>query len=448
MNPRCQDYRGSLVPHLRGELTPLEDQRTAAHLRNCDDCSLVLDDLNLGFLQAKGWLPSVTDAHMGRLNGRLMPFVQAARSRQRRRNTVASLSTVSAMAASVALWFAWPGEGLPLSEAVTPVTPVTSVTMVQWGQPIVMEEAVEVVHAAPSAFLRVISSGVWDGRVEGSARNSEIRMTRGFGVFAFRGGKGRTLVIEAPGGRIEVVGTRFFVEHDMGRTSVGVGEGKVRVRTQREQIYLRTGEIVSFDVSGHRIAGVEPRAAAYLDDPYLLQLENKAGRRAARKRRARRRAWGPVLDFGTQTAEVIAIEAVEDGTALLDALETAESLASGGEMAAAAQKYRAIARDPRPSFALYKPLARYERARLLGLHLGEVARARQILQRLVAGQPGEVQRQAVLALCELDLEDQPCAAAQCLQQLLREHGADFEVTTEADRLFRHWGLSGIECGQE
>jgi hypothetical protein len=62
-----------------------------------------------------------------------------------------------------------------------------------------------------------------------------------------------------------------------------------------------------------------------------------------------------------------------------------------------------------------------------------------MLGRLASGAPGEVSRQAALAMCELELKTDRCQARRCLEGL-----GQGELAGEARQLIARWGLEACE----
>lgn len=288
-----------------------------------------------------------------------------------------------------------------------------------------------------SLHLRVVASATWDGRIDGNARDLRIYMTAGFAVFAFEGGKGRRMRVETPDIIVEVVGTRFFVEVASDGTHVGVAEGRVRVTTDGEVTTLRVGDSLRLPVAPDAQRMV-PVARSYLDDDFLAEHAFQKARRK-RARRTRRKNLAELDELFASLGDM------DSGRAksMLKQLQAAEDLAQMGQFRDAIETYREIARAA--SDFSYRDLALHEMARIMAFDLGEIRQARSTLRHLAKGAQGEVRRQATIALCELDLKARPCEAAACLQELIDGPDADFEVSREAQWLFRHWGLGGMSC---
>ena len=128
---------------------------------------------------------------------------------------------------------------------------------------------------------------------------------------------------------------------------------------------------------------------------------------------------------------------------LLVQLERAESLTAAGAYPQALAIYAGCTRDQGAERA-YADLCRYETARIYGFAQGAPARARPIFERLARTGEGEVRRQAMLALCELDRETSPCNAVDCLGRVTKNPDADQALRHEALRLSERWARN-LDC---
>jgi hypothetical protein len=433
MSQSCEQHRDTMVAFLRGELGPLERRRVEAHLDNCDDCTTLRGELELGLEAAAAWHPELPAERLDDLIARLIPYME----RRGARRTFRPGWAVASLAAAAALLIALGGvilsrRSVPEPEPAVAVAP----------EPVPLEPVVAPVqHAEPAPWLRVVTPAGWDGKVTRDGRAVEIAMQHGFVAVSFVGGRGRKVRVRAPNATVDVVGTRFFVEiGDGGATHVGVAEGRVRLTGGRGTVEVAAGQTLSIDAGG---LGVRPEtplvASRHLDDAYLL--EHRAEVAAARRTR---RVAPLVLDMKDTD---LAIEAgAPDSSEMLALLERAEELALDGRAREAAEIYDACMTSSGASFAPYRALCSFELARLIGFQLGEPARARRIFIRLIREAPAEVERQAQLALCELDLASEPCLAAACLRNVAGRSGADATLRREAERLLERWGLEDRGCG--
>ncbi len=420
---RCAEHRALLVAYVRHELPPLDERHVAAHLVNCAACAGVEARLAGGLQAAASWEPELPPERLAELTARLTPFMPAPRERSWWPAALGALGMAAAAAALLVLLR--PQAHVPVAVDAPPQLVLAPAT------PIVQ-------RTVPVPHMHVVSGGGWDGAVRVDGAHLHVRASRGFAVFQFEGGEGRRLRIEAPGAVVEVVGTRFFVEVAQERTLVGVASGKVRVLAGGASYLLTAGESGSFGAGGRRVA-VSAAAASWLDDPFLLDAEAQASpRRVMKKSRATLRRELDEL-FAPSEKEISA-------GMVLEQLQRAEDLERRGELKAAEAMLRAIANDPRPGFDPFRDLARYEIARLEGFGYGYVESARASMRRLSERAGGEVQRQATLALCELDLANDPCRSRACLMQLIE--GSDFELGQEAEQLLDHWRLRAAACGDD
>lgn len=423
-----------MVAYVRGELGALERQRIAAHLGNCDDCASLRLELALGLEAATTWKPQLSGEQLETLVARLVPYMERP---SRRRRLRLGWAVVSLAAAAVVL-MALGGVALVLRSGPA-LEPAVAVAVAPAQVP--LEPVVgKVLRMEPVPWLRLVAPAGWGGVVTRTGRTVEVVLEHGFVAASFVGGRGRKVRVRAPGAVVEVVGTRFFVEVGAGgATHVGVAEGHVRLIGERGALQIAAGESVSISADGSRVDPQALAAAAeYLNDGYLLEHRVEVAS-------PRRRQRAPQLALDSRDVDPEVETGTEERTDVLALLERAEELVLEDRAPDAAKIYDACATGKGDSFAPYRALCSFELARLLGFQLGEPARARRMFRQLAGKAPAEVQRQAQLALCELDLAAQPCSAAACLAAVAERSGADVTLRREAGRLLERWGLQDLSC---
>ena len=317
-------------------------------------------------------------------------------------------------------------------------------------------EEVEAVRQDVGEHLRWVHNKRWRGAFRHQGSEFFLRLDEGWGAFAFAGGEGRRLEVQAPAARVEVVGTRFWVSVGaQGQTEVAVAEGMVRVWPSRgaSSLELRSGQMLSIDVQGdlERMAHGSGQALSWrmLNDSYLLGASRHepqpvkkvlATRGRGTERKLKHRALQP---GGRRRAE-----RAETGRDALAALERAEQLLLSGDVGAAEKAYQGLAgRYPKGRLQRYGALARLALARLWAFERQRTAEARELLESLARSDGAEIGRQARITLCEIDLEEEPCAARLCLQTLRDGPRTDFELAREVDRLLKRWALEDLSCGR-
>ncbi len=407
-----------LMEYALGELDPLKSQRVETHVERCDACRALLDEYAASFGAARDWDPEVPAVDLDRMVARLQPYMEP-----RPRRVVWWGAGVAAMAAAaaVAMFVLKPAEA-PAPEP-SPGVLQASRTMEVPDLPEPAEPAPPVVkRSQPTEHLRVVASEDWNGRVkQESPKKTRVKVTRGFAVMSFEGGRGRSLEIEAPEVSIEVVGTRFYVEtHPGADTVVGVVSGKIKVRSHGEERTLEAGQAQAFGVHGPKpaeeIASTDHHADDFLDyepTPPPAKPKPKPTKKVTRPKPKPAPQPDPM-------------------TSLLKA----QSLVREGRHAAAAGIYTEALTYTTGEM---QNVVRYERARLWALHLDNVEAAEKELAALASGR-GEVAVQAALTLCELDRAASPCRSRACLEAL-SDRGID-----EAQKTLQRWGLDRFECG--
>lgn len=435
MTQRCEQHREQLIAFVRGELEPLVSERLDAHLGHCTDCTDLHDDLVVSLSGAAAYAPELEPKRLDQMMTRLVPYMERRGSRTSWRFTWALAPAVAALLLVIAgAWMIFslraPAETMPVAMAVVP------------AEPLMIEPLVpQVIRAEPAPFARLVARTDWGGHVQRQGRRVTMQMARGFVAVSFAGGRGRKLRISTPAVTVDVVGTRFFVEiDDDGRTHIGVAEGKVRVRSDVRSGFVAAGEVRTITIDGRWIdAGGSSAAAPFLDDPYLT--EHQAPDELAAVRQPR-----PKQESEEEVASVKIFNEPQSSNILAE-LERAEELASAGRMEAAVAIYRDCAADRSTDHDPYRALCGLELGRLVGFELGRLEQARSIFDRLIGSGTPEIDRQASLARCELDLNADPCRAAACLSRVAGSAGGDATLRDEAARLLRRSGLADRQCAE-
>jgi transmembrane sensor len=203
--------------------------------------------------------------------------------------------------------------------------------------------------------------------------NIELALAGGLASFDVVPNKQRTFVVAAGPIQIRVVGTMFEVERSHDRVRVSVSEGKVAVRTPQGQVFVPSGQSISFDRAGDRLADVPGRSEA-------------AARSSAPRERGRRAvasepsvaapvvSWRSLCQSGDYDAAYRLLEQGEvvdsDPAALMDAADAARF--SDHEQASVAY-LRRVLRDHRASPVA--PLAGFTLGRVLLERLGQPSEA-------------------------------------------------------------------------
>lgn len=394
----CADHRTRALDFVLDDLPPLERVRMEAHLDRCDGCRELTDRLNKAFAAARRWPPELGEQEMENLILRLEPYYLREEPRGGFGKFVFA---AAALTAAIAVTTTGSKDQQPLTEALA-----EPIARAKVHVPVVERAQAQIVRSSPRPFVKVVAGNGWDGKVGGaSARSTSILMSRGFAMIDFQGGEGRKLWVGAPNASIEVVGTRFYVDTaPNGLTTIGVISGKIVVSNGETRSAIAAGEKRTF---GGAAPSSRSEAEKFAEDPFL----------------------------GRHKAPAAAVAAPIDPLA---ELAIAERLARENNPRAALAKYDALLTTVGPTSPL-GPLVRYERARLLAFTLGERARGESELRAVAGADRGEASLQAKLSLCEIQLADDRCAAASCLEDLrAREHGA---LSTEIDRLFQKLHLS-------
>lgn len=411
----CRGPRALLMDYALGELDPLKMQRVETHVQRCEECSSLLARYRTAFDSARSWEPRIDDSEIDQMVDRLTPYMEAGRPRRVPYYVGAGIGALAAAAAAVFFTTRTDSIGSP-SPAAAPIAATRTMTIPEpESEP---EPTVEpVVRQRPTRHLRVVASKTWNGAIQKKSKKlTKVKMTKGFAVMSFEGGRGRKLEIEAPDVTIEVIGTRFYVEAKPGEpTVVGVVSGKVRVRSKKgdEQI-LEAGKASAFDASGAKPVDSVRSTAHHADD--FLEYE------PTKPKPPKRRAVAPKPPPPKKADP-------------MDVLLEAERLVREGENAAAAAAYTKAIESGAGSMA---PLMRYERARLWAFKMKRPNAARAELAKL-AKTKGEVAVQAALTLCEMQRSREPCRAKECLDDLAKSGVGEAEKTIE------RWHLDRFEC---
>ncbi len=493
---RCELIGADLYAHSAGDsLSLLAQQRLDGHLENCTGCQQTQEALSVGLEAAQQWQSQEPD--LQHLNQRLQPYIEAANGRNQFSTTLqpsvvwlGAIAAVILLAIGAGSWALVDGRTQP--NADLQASAYDDLTL-DFGENVAGLEnptnASPVVRAQPHSKLRWLSGLGWDGALRQSGSSFTVKMSRGFGVFSFTGGEGRSLSIATADGLVEVVGTRFYVQRRPGTgTQVGVASGKVLVTAGGSTQLLVAGDRITF-LSGAK--GFVVRSGdgnrpwegdGAKNDLFLLgehdwdaswwsqadardvgaaamhSFDEIAGDEAVERRdSSQQRGISDGRRNRRQTQNSRGEISADAMAAAMRSFDEAEALASGGDYRAALGRYHRIARSPAAAFVPYRGISRLEAARIVGFHLGRVAQGRRMLKRIVRVHDGEVRNQAQISLCELFLEpvgalgggvenalgsdeDQgdSCAALSCLGKIMRD--AQPLVAQEAGRIMRRKNL--------
>lgn len=407
MSMTCTRYREVMVPHLCGELEPLERARLESHLGHCQSCARVREELAAGLSAARDFAPVLAPAHLERLVARLGPYTEA---RPASRPWLWALAAASLVLLAAAL--------LTLRTA-----PVAAPGIAREGPPLAPPvAAAALLRQEPSPWVRLLSSSDWDGRVESAGRATEITLRRGLVAVAFAGGQGRSLRVHLGPRTLAVVGTRFVVERDATTTFIAVAEGTVRLHGADLSLLLPAGSRREILADGTvREAAERAPCRDALAEAFLTTL---------------------VAPPPPRSRVALARLSGED---VAEQLARAEELVTAAQLDAAETIYTACVEDPDPAYTPFRELCRLHLARLYGFHLGRADAARALLQTLAASAPDEVGREAALTECELELRVSPCRAKACLERLVARSPDEPELGGEAQRLLGRWGLAARSC---
>ena len=425
-NP-CAELRQDMVAFVSGELEPLVKARLEAHLAHCPACRELEVELGRGLEAAQHYEPTLDAEHRRRLEARLSPYIEAQTGRRAQLLAWSGIGLVAVSLLLVAGVLTW---GLRFRTG-TP-TPVAEPSPLMAVVPLPVAPAAPAVERSePTPFVRLVTGGGWDGKLQVEDRKLTLTASRGFVAASFNGGHARSLRVVTPAAVVEVVGTRFLVEVTSDATTVAVADGRVRVKAGKVVRSVAAGDLVTLAASGEGLAAAEPTGRPFLEDPYLL-THHAAGTPAAVVKKPGKEA------------------APKEMWPVLDQIEQAEALVNKGQLEAALTIYQSCVADAAEAYAPYRQLCRLEMARLLGFRLGKTERARDILQRLVREERGEVGRQAALANCERDLKANPCRAIACLADVVEATGSEPELKREAERLAARWseGAPGCKLGDK
>jgi hypothetical protein len=423
MTHPCTELRQDMVAFLTGELEPLAKARLESHLAHCAGCQSLRAELDRGLDAARHFEPELDAEHLRRLKARLSPYTE---SRVGEHSQLLAWGGISLVAVSLLLVVGVVIWGRHL-QPVAP-TPIVPIQVAKETAPLPVAPAPAVVaRSEPTPFVRLLTGGGWDGTVQVEDRKLSVRLSKGFVVTSFNGGRGRSLRLTTPSAVVEAVGTRFLVEVSAGgATTVAVADGKVRVTAGRVTRAVVGGELLTLDANGRALQPVEPKGRPFLEDAFLLEHHGLVGASAPAKK----------------TGELATLKEMWP---VLEQIEQAEALANKGQLEAALTIYQSCSTDAVEAYAPYRQLCRLEMARLLGFKLGKSERARDILGRLVREEHGEVGRQASLAICELDLKANPCRAIACLATVVDATRSEPELRGEAERLLRRWREGAPAC---
>ncbi len=434
MSLSCEHHAEDLVPYIRGDAAALVKTRLESHLQHCAACRRLHREMAMALAGAANLKPELKATELDRKVLRLSPYIEASRARQSQRHRPLAWLAVGTTTVAVLLAIALIAVYTPSREAV--VAPMPVAALAEMGvddDPFELDVAP--VHHQPTPHIRILAATLWDGQIETHGRRTMVRMTRGFAAISFVGGQRRRLIVQTPAASLEVVGTRFLVDvNDDGNVTVAVADGRVRVRnpqTPDKPVMLRAGTTLVATREGTWTKAQElPMSAAHLDDPYLTELHNasSSGERVRTPKNPTLQS-DPVM--GPQVSDV------------LEQLERAEQLATRDQPAAAVTIYESCADDEDPTYNPYRDLCRLQLARLLAFELGNQQRARALFELLV-GAPSDVGSEASLALCELDLESDPCQARACLTKLA-DLSSEPQLAREAKSLLGRWRLDSEVC---
>ncbi|MBN1962703.1 MAG: FecR domain-containing protein [Deltaproteobacteria bacterium] len=441
----CAQYQDELVAHAQRELKGLAAQRVNSHLAHCYNCRSIADSLNIAIATAKEEKYVVANSELTRLQQRLQPYVEAAdRQKRHARWSLSAILVASAVAALAAL-----------------------VVWVHQTQPF-MHDTTTLIATAPSPFVRVVSDVVTDGVTQGDQQHLIYNFTKGTVAFDFIGGQGRSLIVQTPLAHIRAVGTRFAVSlNDNESIIVAVGEGQVAIDNNTQHLLVSAGQQVLLDKTtiNAKMQNISAQMYSYLNNSYLtnhhevfanLQFATNADKSAGatmqvdgittiNKRKINKNMVAPAP---ARTAHVArsqgqnnfakTIKKIRHETSdFLPRLTQAEQMQQAGSYLKALAIYDECLRVAGLERSI-TDLCRFERARIYGFALGQSERAREVFVRLAKTGVGEVQKQAMLALCELQRALEPCAAVACLSQLVTARNTDNNLRREAKRLAKLW----------
>ena len=405
MNRICEGLRELMLDYALDELDGLKAARLEAHLVNCPSCRSLHTRLKEGLSAAREFEPHIDPADLERMVAQVAPLFRESRDRPRWRWF--ALAAAGAAAAGMGLVLQPPDEPFLPRGRVVEVLPTPSVE--------------PVVHKIFSSDLRAVASEDFDGtfeRVEGGP--DVLRMEKGFAVLDYTHVTTQPLWVYAPGVRVKVLGTRFFVEaRPSVGTAIGVIAGRVEVETKDRQEYLPAGTVRSFGEDSARTPSAEELwSTPYHRDPFLDRRKKPA------KTRSRHSSVAPVFS----------------PPEIAEGLATAEDLARQGRAVEALAVYGRLL-EHRGVTSEIRDLIRFERARARAI-MGDQRAACTTYDALVEGARGEVRVQAALSQCGCRKAHDPCKGIQCLDRLTT--GVVKGAEREATRLRRKWGR-GVTC---
>jgi len=377
---RCEDLLVDLVPHARGELDLLPSARMDAHTARCTVCRGAVTQLEEGIDAVRAWEPHISTDEIARLSALVAPEAP------RRAPPWWAIPIAAALLLTVQ-------NRVPelQHEPHVHVPKHTAIAFAHKTKP-----HLEVSKRELAPGIRAIASPDWNGQLVTRAEDEfEISATRGYAVFAFQGGHGRTLRVRAPDLEVEVVGTQLFVEVTPGQpTTVGVISGKVDVLRAGVPTRVLAGTMLRADrAHPSPIAPRNLRSAPYFADRFL-------GTHAS-----------PDLMAVLASAEAL-VRAHRDKDAEAELADLLPRTRGAEMMLVELDLARVIARDP---------LRREEAERRLG--------------DLAALATGEVRIQAALLRCELGKDR--CAARRCYEAI---------GGPEAARVLTRTRLANEQCG--
>lgn len=431
-NTRCSEIGELLMAYKApaAPLRPLERQRVAQHLDYCAACRRAGETLQLGLATARSPALDVPAEHLGILRSRLEPYIDNAAA-------VRSLSSRPALfggwgaglllgSGALLLWWAMSlgqasraeEQGLSPMVAVGERTPVEPDDEPSVQRPARRAIAGGLMRQRTAPGLRMLVDEDFRGALRGRRGRPTVEVDGGYAAFSFVAGPQRSLRVTTPHAVVEVVGTRFYVAVRDDQSYVGVTQGAVQVSWSGVAVRLAAGQELSVDQAGDHELLPAGEWASHAEGDYLRQLPRHA-RGSASETSGRRPVQDPMPLFAR-----------------------AESLAAGGDFAAALAVYAEVARAPHST--TITAMARYEAARLRGLKLGQVANARRTLRRLAQRAPREVRQLAALALCEVIHASDSCAGLRCLSRLKEDPLKDFGTQRQAAHLYTRW--TDPNCG--
>lgn len=414
MSRICEGLRELMLDHALEELDGLKAARLDAHLVNCRACRNLHARLKEGLSAARNYEPEIGQDDIERMVAQVAPLFRESRG-----SWLPWLGLAVGGAAITAGMVFWLGSAVESPPLVVGAPPVAEVPQLPD----------DVVRKVFSPRLRMVASADFDGTLdETPGKERVLHMKRGFVVLHYDRGAARPLWVHAPGVRIKVLGTRFFVEvrsaaGSVSGTAVGVISGRVEVETRDRQELLPAGFVRSFTGNEAYTPPVEElRSPAYHHDPFLDQRAD-ASQKAKRRRTVRRRSRPPSR---AEPPPRVAAPSAEVARGLAEA----EDLARKGRHAEALSLYGRLL-ERRSMSSEVRDLIRFERARLRA-RMGDRKAACETYDRLAEQARGEVRVQAALSECACLREKDPCAGLECFDRLATGEvpGAEMEAVRQ------------------